>query len=187
MPVQGEMQGGEAGLAEAPAFVPSRLSRAEFVAAFGHVFRNGAWISEQAWDAELTAANDTPEGVFAALRAQFRAASDAQRLDVIRGSTPLELRVNVARIVDDPRDSELVDVLTAAQQARLLELFEAYRGKFGFDVIFLVRNYTTASLLRSLEERLGYDYDRELALTLAEVEALAQMYIGMVFVERAGA
>jgi len=169
----------------ARALVPSRLSRDEFVATFSHVFRNGVWIAERAWDSGLLPANDSPFGVFFAMRTQFRSGSDELRLAVVKGSTPLDVRVHKARIVDDPRDSETMDVLTAAQKERLLELFEAYRQKFGFDVIFLVRNYTTASLLQALEERLLLDREREMAITFSEVEGLARMYIEMTFESRA--
>ena len=68
---------------------PSRMSRADFVARFGGVFEHSAWIAEQAFDAGLTAANDTAEGLHAALTAKMRASGEAERLALIRAHPDL--------------------------------------------------------------------------------------------------
>lgn len=155
--------------------VSPTTDRTMFLKTFAHVFRNGNWIAEQAWDSGKI--EDSPMGIFLALREQFRKATDEQRLHVVKGSTALDIRVNAARIVADEKDSESLDVLTQRQKTKLLELFETYRRKFGFDVIFHVRNYTTASLTQSLEERLKKDRPSEMAITYSEVEGIALMYI----------
>lgn len=166
-----------------PKLVPSKLDKANFVETFGQCFRNGELLAERAFAGELGPVNDNAYGLFFALRTQFRAASDAERFEVLRGYTPLDPRIQAARIVSDEKDANSLDAMTAGQQARLLELLGTYVKKFGFDAIFTVRNYTTASLLASLEARILTDPETELAVTYSEVERLAEIQVEARFAE----
>ena len=160
-----------------PALVPSTLAKPEFIERFGTVFRNGELIAERAFDGELGSVNDTPYGLFFALRTQFRAATETERLDILKGYTELNPRIMAATIVADEKDAKSLDVMTSGQKARLLELLDAYEEKFGYGVIFAVRDYTTASLLASLEHRLGTTPETEFVATYREVERLAQLQV----------
>ena len=160
-----------------PKLVPSELDEASFVRIFGECFRNGATLAKRAFDGELGPANDSPYGLFFALRTQFRASSEAEKLEVLKGYTPLNPRIEAARIVEDESQAESLDAMTARQKSRLLELLEAYSRRFGFDAIFVVRNYTTAQLLTSLEQRILADQETELAVTYGEVEKLAESQV----------
>jgi urate oxidase len=164
-----------------PALVPSQMDKASFVARFGGIFRNGEWIAERAFEGELGPVNDTPYGLFFALRTQLRAGSDAERLNVLKGYTDLNKRIEAARIVDDESQAESLDAMTAGQKTRLLELLDLYAEKFGFGVIFAVRDYTTASLLASFETRAASDRDTELAATYREIERLGQILVDAAF------
>jgi len=164
-----------------PALVPSRLDKTAFVERFGGIFRNGTWIAERAWEGELSAANDSPYGLFFALRTQFRAGSDAERLDVLKGYTELNNRIKAARIVDHESQAESLDAMTAQQQSRMLDLLDRYVEKFGFGVIFAVRDYTTASLLAALEARTASTREEEMPVTFREVERLGQLQVEAAF------
>ncbi|MGB3028201.1 allantoinase PuuE [Paradevosia shaoguanensis] len=164
-----------------PSIVPSQMEKPAFMAKFGGIFRNGQWIAERAWDGELGPANDSPYGLFFALRTQFRAGTDDERVNVLKGYTELNNRISAARIVEDEAQAQSLDVMTARQQSRMLELLDAYVAKFGFGVIFAVRDYTTASLLASLEARTASTRDEELPVAYREVERLAQLQVEAAF------
>jgi len=166
-----------------PTLVPSKMDKGGFVQKFGQCFRNGALLAERAFDGELGPVNDSAYGLFFALRTQFRAASAAEKFEVLKGYTPLDPRILAARIVADESQSVSLDVMTDGQQKRLLELLGIYETKFGFGAIFVVRNYTTASLLASLEARLETDSETELAVTYGEVERLAEIQVEARFAE----
>ncbi|MFD1940851.1 allantoinase PuuE [Paradevosia shaoguanensis] len=164
-----------------PSIVPSQMEKPAFMARFGGIFRNGQWIAERAWDGELGPANDSPYGLFFALRTQFRSGTDDERVNVLKGYTELNNRISAARIVEDEAQAQSLDVMTARQQSRMLELLDAYVAKFGFGVIFAVRDYTTASLLASLEARTASTRDEELPVAYREVERLAQLQVEAAF------
>jgi len=155
---------------------PVAFDRAGFIEAFGSSFRSGALIAGRAFDGAAAPLRDA-ESIFVALRDQFRAATDAERLAMLKAYTPLDPGVKTAQIVADGEQSSGLRAMTAGQQARLLELLPRYVEKFGFDVIFVVRNYTTASLLASLETRILDSYETELRTTYAEVELLAEIHV----------
>jgi urate oxidase len=166
---------------ERPGLVPSQLGEEEFIALFGDCFRNGASIARRAYEGELGPVNDSSYGVFFALRTQFRAASEAEKLEILKAYTPLDPRIEAARILEDDSQSQSLDAMTSHQKIRLLELLKVYSGKFGFDAIFCVRNYATGQLLAALEQRLETDRATELAVTYAEVEALAEILVEKCF------
>ncbi|WP_432285712.1 allantoinase PuuE [Aminobacter sp. BA135] len=160
-----------------PKLVPSQMDKVGFVETFGQCFRGGELLAERTFDGELAPVNDSPFGLFFALRTQFRAASEAEKFEVLKEYTPLDPRIKAASIVADEKDANSLDVMTAFQQQLLLELLGAHEEKFGFGAIFVVRNYTTASLLASLGARIETDRDTELAVTYGQVERLAEIQV----------
>lgn len=173
------MTASENGMIEAGETAPRRFDRAEFVEAFGSCVRGGSVVAGRAFDSAPTASDSV--SVFNALRAAFRATSDAEKLEMLKVYTPLDPGTRAARIVEDESQSDSLRAMTAAQQSRLLELLAAYREKFGFDVIFVVRNYTTAELLASLETRFTDDVQTELQTTYHEIELLAEILVKAYF------
>lgn len=157
--------------------VPSQMERQAFLETFGNCFRNGTTLAGRAFDKGLDQAADTSHGQFELLRAEFRAASEAEKFEVLKGYTPLNPRIEAAGIVADESQSVSLDAMTARQKGRLLEQLGAYVEKFGFDAIFVVRNYTTAELLASLEARMQTGRATELAVTYGEVERLAEIQV----------
>ena len=152
------------------------FDRAGFIEAFGACFRNGAFLAGRAFDSATVPLTE-PDSIYAALRDQFHAASVAERLEVLKAYTPLDPAIKAVQIVEDEQQSSGLRAMTAGQQARLLDLLPRYAEKFGFDVIFVVRNYSTASLLASLEERILDSYETELRTTYREVEQLAEILV----------
>lgn len=159
-----------------PAATEARFDKASFVEKFANCFRGGAALAGHAYDQASGQLADS-QAIFAALRRQFRATSEAEKLELLKHYTPLDPAIRSAEIVADETRSERLNRMTAYQQGRLLDLLAAYRHKFGFDAIFVVRAYTTAELLASLEVRVGGDHQAELAITYGEVERLAQMQV----------
>lgn len=152
------------------------FDRAGFIEAFGACFRGGTLIAGRAFDNAKTPLTDA-DSVSNALRDAFRAATDAERMDMLKAYTPLDPAVKAVEIVADESQSSGLRAMTAGQQAKLLKLLSRYTEKFGFDVIFAVRKYTTASLIAAFEQRIEDSYETELQTTYAEVETLAEILV----------
>jgi OHCU decarboxylase len=161
----------------APALRPSRMDRDAFVAAFGGIFEHSPWVAERAFALELGPAHDSAGGLHNALCRAFRAASDEERLAVLKAHPDLAGKLAQARrlTADSTREqaSAGLDALTDAESARFTELNEAYVKTFGFPFIIAVKGLDKAAILAAFEARIGNDRATEFATACAQVERIA--------------
>jgi urate oxidase len=166
---------------EAPALVPSQMTRETFLETFGGVFEHSPWIAERAFDGELGPANDTATGIHFALRSQFRMASEDERLGVLKAHPDLAGKLAAAKRLTAESTAEQasagLDALTDDDRARFTTLNSAYVGKFGFPFIIAVRDNTKAMILEAFERRLGHTRDVEFAEACRQVERIAELRI----------
>ena len=162
-----------------PALVPSEMDKAEFVEKFGSVFEHSPWLAERAFDGELGAANDTAIGLFVALRSQFRGASEAEQLAVLRAHPDLAGKLAQARRLTEASTAEQasagLDALSDDERARFTHLNAAYVQKFNFPFIIAVRDHSKAEILAAFEQRLGNSWETEVITAGRQVERIARL------------
>jgi OHCU decarboxylase len=155
---------------------PSGMGRALFTELFGDVFEHSPWISGQAHAAGLALAQDTAEGLHAALAAIVDAAPTERKLALIRAHPDLAGRLKLADLTADSAAEQAsagLGSLSGEERDRFLALNEAYKAKFGFPFIMAVKGRTKAEILAAFAERLEHDAERESETALAEVKAIA--------------
>ena len=158
---------------------PSSMTRDAFLMRFGGGFEHSAWIAERAFDGELGPAHDTAQGLHAALARQFRMASPAERLGVLRAHPDLAGKLAAAKRLTAESTAEQagagLDALTDAERARFTELNAAYVEKFGFPFIIAVRGLNKADILGAFESRIGNDRDTEFETACRKGERIARL------------
>lgn len=168
-----------------PALVPSEMARAEFVERFGSVFEHSPWIAERAFDAELGPANDTATGLHFALRSQFRMATEAERLAVLRAHPDLAGKLAAARQLTEASTQEQasagLDLLTDAEREQFTRLNAAYVQKFGIPFIIAVRDHSKAEIVSAFEQRLGNSQETEVMTASRQVERIALLRLEALF------
>lgn len=156
---------------------PSCLARAALISDYGDVFEKSPWITERAFHAGLGAANDTALGFHAALKIQFRLASDKERLDVLRAHPDLAGKLASARRLTQASQDEQkgagLDALTDDERSKFNDLNTTYTEKFGFPFIVAVKGLSKADILSAFEKRIGNERDKEFKTACAEVEQIA--------------
>ncbi|HHG91022.1 MAG TPA: allantoinase PuuE [Devosia sp.] len=166
---------------KAPALIPAEMDRDDFLTLFGGVFEHSEWVAERTYDNELGPANNSSLGLFAAMRSQFRAASDEERLEVLRAHPDLDGKLAAARRLTEASTKEQasagLDHLTEEEHETFSRLNRAYTVKFGFPFIIAVRDHTKASILEAFETRIKNEHDEEFAAACAQVERIAQLRI----------
>lgn len=164
---------------QGPAMTPSLMDKAGFVAQFGSIFEHSPWIAERAWEGELGPVNDTALGLHFALRTQFRAALEPQRLTVLRAHPDLAGKLAAARRLTaastEEQASAGLDALTDAERAQFTALNTAYVEKFGFPFIIAVKDHTKISILAAFQARLDNTPTQEFATACAQVERIARL------------
>ena len=96
---------------------PSEMAREDFVATFGGVYGNAPWIAERVWDGEMGAIHDTPKGLAARMAQILRAASDEERLGLLRAHPDLGEKLSGGDGLTDAARAE-----AEAQAGRIAEL-----------------------------------------------------------------
>ncbi|MFV1462653.1 MULTISPECIES: allantoinase PuuE [unclassified Phaeobacter] len=158
--------------------LPSQMSRARFVEAYGGIFEHSPWIAERAHGLELGPAHDRAAGLHNALCRMFRSASEAERLGVLTAHPDLAGKLAAAKRLTAESTSEQasagLDALTDAERTRFTQLNSAYVEKHGFPFIIAVRDHDKTSILAAFERRIANDRDSEFAEACRQVERIAE-------------
>lgn len=153
------------------------MSRNDFVARFGGIYEHSAWIAEAVYDHGLTVAEDTPQGLAAAMARVLAAADDQARLALIRAHPDLAGRAAIAGGLTDASRTEQagagLDRCTPGEYRRFQELNEAYTRKFGFPYILAVSGRHRTEILADFEKRLGNDAAAEFDEALRQIDRIA--------------
>ncbi len=157
---------------------PSRMTREEFVTAYGGIFEHSEWIAERAYGLELGPAHDTAGGLHNALARMFRSASNDERLSVLTAHPDLAGKLAQAKRLTQESTSEQasagLDALTDDERAAFEDLNTRYTQKFGFPFIIAVRDHDKASILQAFKRRIEQDRAVEFAEACRQVERIAE-------------
>jgi len=164
---------------------PSSMIKPKFVEKFGGVFEHSAWIAERAYDREMGNAHDNAIGVHSLLAAEFRKASDEERLGVLNAHPDLAGKLAAAKRLTAESTSEQasagLDALTDEERNRFSELNGSYVAKHGFPFIIAVKGLTKNQILAQFETRIHNDRDTEFTTACKQVERIALLRLKDMF------
>ena len=147
-----------------------------FTAALGFVFELSPWVVRRAFAARPFADR---EALYAAMIAALNAASNEEKLALIRAHPELAGKAAIARALTAESLSEQasagLDQLTSAEYDRFHALNDAYRGRFGFPFIICVRLNDKASILAAMERRAGLTPQAEIAEALTQIGLISRL------------
>ena len=157
--------------------LPSQLSKADFVNAFGGIFEHSPWIAERAYELELGAAHDCAMGLHSVMARVFRTATSDERLRVLKAHPDLAGKLAAAKRLTaestDEQESAGLDALTDDERTQFQILNGAYTEKFGFPFIIAVRGLGKSDILAAFEKRIQNNRDTELSTASKQVERIA--------------
>src|SRR4026207_2187870 len=103
--------------------------RTEFVRVLGSIFEDSPWVAERAWDRRPFGSLDE---LHAAMTGVVDAATDAERLALLRAHPDLGTRVRMSSASTAEQQGAGLDHLDPSECARLQQLNAEYRTTFGF-------------------------------------------------------
>ena len=161
----------------AAGYVPSRMGRALFVEAFGGIFEHTPQIAERAHAQGLRAAQDTADGLHAALAAAMREMTHDEQLALIRAHPDLAGRLaqTGALTADSTQEqaSSGLDRLTPEELGQFTAWNTNYQARFGFPFIMAVKGATKDDIAGAFQRRLINAPDAEFAEALTQIERIA--------------
>ncbi len=152
------------------------LDQEEFVEKFGPLFEHSPWVAERAWHERPF---DSLTGLRGALDAAMYGAPEERQLDLIRAHPDLAgkaaIRGELTPESTREQASAGLDRLSPEEYERLNRLNEAYNEKFGFPLIFAVREHTKETILSGAEARLEHSREQEIETALGEIAKIADL------------
>ena len=150
------------------------LERAAFVARLGGIYEHSPWVAERAFASRPF---DSLEALHAAMQGTMLGASREEQLALIRAHPELLGRLEAAQLTESSRREQAgagLDRCTAEERARMRELNDRYRGKFGFPFIVAVKGLDWSGIIERMEARLPNDAEAEVATALAQIGRIAR-------------
>jgi len=155
------------------------MSLLEFVARFGGVYEHSPWIAEALYRRGLTPAEDTPDGLAAAMADVLSGADNDSKFALIRAHPDLAGRAAIAGALTEASKTEQagagLDRCSPEEYRRFQAMNEAYKAKFRFPFILAVGGKTRHDILAAFEARLGNDRDTEFRTALEQIDRIARL------------
>ncbi|WP_017937903.1 2-oxo-4-hydroxy-4-carboxy-5-ureidoimidazoline decarboxylase [Zestomonas thermotolerans] len=156
---------------------PSRLSRAEFVAAFAEIYEHSPWVAERAYDLGLDESVDEIESLHQRMADILLSASREEQLALINAHPDLAGKAAIRGELTASSTSEQagagIHECSPEEFARFTELNAAYKARFGFPFIKAVKGSNRHQILAAFEERIHNSPEQEFATALAEINKIA--------------
>ena len=161
----------------AETLTPSTMSAAQFLTRFGDIFEDTPEIALRAWQAGLTAREDSAEGLHAALVGALRGLPAEQQRALIRAHPELAGRLAQAGQLTQASTTEQgsagLGALSAEELARFERLNAAYRARFDLPFIMAIKGSSREAILAAFEARLRNDPEQEFQEALRQIERIA--------------
>ncbi|KQQ24434.1 polysaccharide deacetylase [Methylobacterium sp. Leaf122] len=161
----------------AEALRPSTMSAAQFLTRFGDIFEDTPEIALRAWQAGLTAREDSAEGLHAALVGALRGLPAEQQRALIRAHPELAGRLAQAGQLTQASTAEQgsagLGALSAEELARFEQLNAAYRARFDLPFIMAIKGSSREAILAAFEARLRKYPEQEFQEALRQIERIA--------------
>ena len=158
---------------------PRSLSREAFVATFGRVYEHSPWIAEALFDAGLTSAHESLDGLAVALRAVVEAGGEVRQRALLRAHPDLAGKLALAgKLTNESLGEQAsagLDQCSPAEFARFQELNRQYTERFGFPFIMAVKGKKRAEILAAFEARSHNDPIAEFRTALDQVHRIAYL------------
>lgn len=169
-------------------YMPSHMTRDDFLDVFGGVYEHSPWIAEAVYAEGLTGTQDTVAGLHGALRDVVDAADDDRKLALLRAHPDLAGKLAVAGELTAESTSEQasaqLDKCTPEEFAEFQALNDRYKEAFGFPYILAVRGRNRQEILENFRSRVDNDTETEFAQALKQVHRIALLRIEALFQEK---
>jgi len=153
------------------------MSAAQFLTRFGDIFEDTPEIALRAWQAGLTAREDSAKGLHAALVGALRGLPAERQRALIRAHPELAGRLALAGQLTQASTAEQgsagLGALSPEELARFERLNAAYRARFDLPFVMAIKGSGREAILTAFEERLRNDPEQEFQEALRQIERIA--------------
>ena len=158
---------------------PHRLSRADFIAAFGGIYEHSPWVAERLFDAGLTAQDADPVILAKRMAEIVDTAGYEKQMALLCAHPELAGKLAIAGSLTADSTAEQasakLDQCNAEEFVAFQDLNACYGKKFGHPFIIAVRGLDRATILSAFGKRVAQSAEKEFATALGEVHKIARL------------
>jgi OHCU decarboxylase len=158
---------------------PHRLSRADFIAAFGGIYEHSPWVAERLFDAGLSAHDANPANLARRMAEIVDVAGYDKQMALLCAHPELAGKLAIAGSLTAESTAEQasakLDQCNAEEFAAFQDLNDRYGKKFGHPFIIAVRGLDRATILAAFGKRVAQSVETEFATALGEVHKIARL------------
>lgn len=158
---------------------PHRLSRADFIVAFGGIYEHSPWVAERLFDAGLSAHDANPVNLARRMAEIVDAAGYDKQMALLCAHPELAGKLAIAGSLTAKSTAEQasakLDQCNAEEFAAFQDLNDRYGKKFGHPFIIAVRGLDRATILAAFGKRVAQSAETEFATALGEVHKIARL------------
>ncbi len=159
--------------------LPSDMSKDTFLETFGTIYEHSPWVAEKAYVQGLSFEHNTADGLAACLGAIVDAATDDQKLTLLRAHPELAGKLAIENKLTTESKSEQagagLDKCNPQEFERFQSLNSQYTEKFGFPFIIAVKGLNRNDILSAFERRIQHSKEEEFATALSQVHKIARL------------
>lgn len=147
-------------------------SQERFIQTFGPLFEQSPWVAERAW---YNRPFESVDHIFHYMEYMVHSADEELQLQLLRAHPELGARTPMTMESVEEQRSAGLSTLEDVQAERFRQLNEAYRDKFDFPFIIVVRGLTKDQIEQVMKHRLNQTREEELATALEQVCKIASL------------
>lgn len=155
---------------------PSHVELVEFIRLFGCIYERSPWVAKAIYP-QVTPGMDALS-MASLMETIVDAASEQQKLDLLRAHPDLAGRLSLADLTESSRTEQTRAGLHQCSPDELKafkQLNSVYRKKFGFPFIFAVKGFGRKDILEAFQSRSLHSYEEEFDLALEQVHRIARL------------
>ena len=153
----------------------NKLTKSEFIKAFGNIFENSSWISEELYKLKPF---DSFKDLTTKILDIFENTTKEKQIKILKAHPDLADKTKIISLTTDSKHEQSsvgLDKCTPGEFAEFKNLNFKYKKKFGFPFIFAVKNKSKIEILASFRKRISCDINIEFEEAKKQVKKIASL------------
>jgi len=148
----------------------NKLSKSEFISAFGNIFEKTEWIAEKCYESKPY--NNLNELIYKMMKI-FENTNKKKHLEILNSHPDLAVKKKLTNDSKNEQKSANLNQCTNEEFVEFKKLNEEYKKKFGFPFIIAVKGKNKEEILNNFRQRITNNINSEFEEAKKQVKKIA--------------
>jgi len=148
----------------------NKLSKSEFISAFGNIFEKTEWIAEKCYESKPY--NNLNELIYKMMEI-FENTNKKKHLEILNSHPDLAVKKKLTNDSKNEQKSANLNQCTNEEFVEFKKLNEEYKKKFGFPFIIAVKGKNKEEILNNFRQRITNNINSEFEEAKKQVKKIA--------------